>query len=141
MYWIKLDLILLDSQFNRNSLAFHTVILGILGSQMQLRLSDIYMSVFHGEFFFFSQDYRIWPGLHLSKTFYHFSTNQISQCKQLYIHLLLHMKCVAVCHNLFLSSLFGFLSVLLSIVDMVATQKMCQGHLELRKQTLHSIHY
>lgn len=141
MYWIKLSLILLHNQFNRNSLAFQTNTLGH-GSQMQLRLSDIYS--FPWGIFFFCQDYRIWPGLHLSKTFYHFSTNQILQCKQWYIHLILHMKCIAGCHNLFHSSFFRcFVEHCLhgcNSQNMPGTFET-QGHLKLKKQALHFIHY
>lgn len=90
MYWIKLDLILLDSQFNRNSLAFHTVILGILGSQMQLRLSDIYMSVFHGDFFFslrttgFGLDYTCQK--HFT-TFRLIKYHNVSNCTSIYFYI------------------------------------------------------
>lgn len=136
MYWIKLSLIWLDSQFNRNSLAFQTNILGH-GSQMQLRLSDIYS--FQWRIFFLSglQDLA-WttPVKNILPAF----NDQILQCKQLYIHLILHITWAAGCHR-FILSFFGFLGVLFSNVDTVATHKICQGHLKLRKQRLHPIHF
>lgn len=136
MYWIKLSLILLDSQLSRNSLAFQTNILGH-GSQMQLRLSDIYK--FSMENFFSVRTTGF--GLDYYTCQKHFTTFQILQCRQLYIHLILHIKCVAGCHRFILSPFFVFPGVLLNIVDTVATQKICQGHLKLRKQRLHPIHF
>lgn len=83
---------------------------------------------------FFCQDYRFGPGVHLSKIFHHFSTNQILQCKQLHVHLLIHMKCVAGYHNLFVPPFFGSLSVLFSVVHKAATHKIYRVHLKHRKR-------
>lgn len=89
MYWIKLYLILLDSQFNRNSLAFHTVILGILGSQMQLTVRHLHVCFPWGIFFSlrttgFGLDYTCQK--HFT-TFRLIKYHNVSNCTSIYFYI------------------------------------------------------